>query len=157
MTKKTLMIISMIADSVDIVTGWVPGPWTPFVDIPVTVIHFLYAGPKAFFVLGEYLPGLGVLPLYTIAASLYDTTSRKTTTLETTVVDTEIVAEAPRRPCLPPPLPRPLSPALPPPLPIAPEPSEVEVKLRHLATLHQSELITEEEYQAKRREILAGL
>jgi hypothetical protein len=117
MTKKTLLTISAVADSIDLVTGWVPGPWSIIVDVPVTIAHFLYAGPRAFIVLLEYAPVVGVLPIYTIAAMSYDKSSDETPQppqpLDATIIEAEIIP--PRRQALK---------ALPPPLPSAPRKSK---------------------------------
>ncbi|MDB6025858.1 MAG: hypothetical protein JWM68_2081 [Verrucomicrobiales bacterium] len=71
MTKKTLLKISAAADALDLVTGWIPGPWTLIVDVPVFICHFLYAGPRALWVLTDNIPIVGILPIYTIAAMAY--------------------------------------------------------------------------------------
>lgn len=71
-SRKTLLTVSAIADALDLLGfGLLPGPWSLLIDLPVTVIHFLYAGPKAFVVLAEYIPGVGFLPCYTMAAWFY--------------------------------------------------------------------------------------
>lgn len=112
MTKKTLLVISGIADSIDIATGWIPGPWSVFVDVPVTIAHFLYAGPKAFVVLLEYVPVVGVAPIYTLAAMSYpdspDSFSKaggvaRPAAPHASVIDVEVVA--PRSLATPPPVP----------------------------------------------------
>ncbi len=72
-SKKTLLITSVVADVVDVLflVGISPGPWSIITEAPVTVIHFMYAGPRATIVLGEFIPFAGFLPIYTIAALLY--------------------------------------------------------------------------------------
>jgi hypothetical protein len=72
MTKNTLLAVSGIADTFDLAFGWIIGPWTIVVDLPVTIIHVWYAGPRALFTLAEYVPFVGVLPLYTLLAMSYD-------------------------------------------------------------------------------------
>jgi hypothetical protein len=72
-SRKTLLIASVIADAVELLTVWFWGgtQWFPFLETPVIVLHFMYAGPKAALAMFDLIPGLGLLPLYTIAALLY--------------------------------------------------------------------------------------
>jgi len=72
-SKKTLVTASIIADAVDVLllVGISPGPWSVITEGPVTVMHFMYAGPRAVVVLAEFIPFAGLLPIYTIAALLY--------------------------------------------------------------------------------------
>ena len=72
-SRKTLLIASVVADVVDLLTVSFGGgtQWFPFIEIPVVILHFMYAGPKAALAMFDLIPGLGLLPLYTIAALLY--------------------------------------------------------------------------------------
>jgi hypothetical protein len=67
-TKKHLLIASLIADALDFaVIGQMPGlSW--FIDIPLIAMHVAYAGPAGFSTLLELVPVVGTLPLFTIAA-----------------------------------------------------------------------------------------
>ena len=60
-SKKTLLAVSMVADAVDVLllVGISPGPWSIITEAPVTVMHFMYAGPKAAIVLTEFIPFAG--------------------------------------------------------------------------------------------------
>lgn len=68
MTRKDLITASIIADVLDIfVIGQIPGlSW--FVDIPVIIMHVSFAGSAGFSTLLELVPGVGTLPVFTIAA-----------------------------------------------------------------------------------------
>lgn len=74
-SKKTLIMASIVADAVDVLllVGISPGPWSVITEAPVSVMHFMYAGPRAVAVLTEFIPFAGFLPIYTIAALLYPT------------------------------------------------------------------------------------
>lgn len=63
---KTLLIASVVGDILDLFTLSLP-----VFDLPITVLHFMYAGPLAIATLTEYIPVIGGLPLYTVAAFLY--------------------------------------------------------------------------------------
>lgn len=71
MTKRNLVTVSIFADALDVaVIGQIPGlSW--FIDIPVILMHLLYAGPKALPTLLELVPVVGTIPLFTIAALSY--------------------------------------------------------------------------------------
>lgn len=68
MTKQQLIIVSVVADVLDVlVIGQVPGlSW--FIDIPIILAHLSYAGPRGWTTLMELVPFVGTLPLFTIAA-----------------------------------------------------------------------------------------
>jgi len=68
MSRKTLLVTSLIADVLDIlVIGQVPGlSW--IIDLPLIVMHVAYAGPSGFSTLVELVPVVGTLPLFTLAA-----------------------------------------------------------------------------------------
>jgi hypothetical protein len=71
MTKSQLIKWSGIRDFLDIIViGQIPGiNW--LLDLPVLIMHLNYAGPVALFTLLEAIPGLGFLPIWTIAAMSY--------------------------------------------------------------------------------------
>lgn len=83
-SRKALIAVSCVADALDFLGfGAFPFFWTFVIDVPVTVIHFLYAGPRAFVVLAEYIPFVGFVPIYTIAALCYDKKSATPTVVDT--------------------------------------------------------------------------
>lgn len=93
-SRKTLLTISAIADALDFAGGGIlVGPWSLIIDVPVTILHFLYAGPRAAIVLAEYIPLVGLVPFYSIAAASYDKAPKPPP-----VVDAEIVTEPPPSP-----------------------------------------------------------
>jgi hypothetical protein len=93
-SRKTLVIASVIADAVELLTVafWGGTQWFPFLETPVIVLHFMYAGPKAALAMFDLIPGLGLLPLYTIAALLYKDPkyARDADPKSTVVVDTGV-------------------------------------------------------------------
>jgi hypothetical protein len=93
-SRKTLLIASVIADAVELLTVsfWGGTQWFPFLETPVIVLHFMYAGPKAALAMFDLIPGLGLLPLYTIAALLYKDPkyTRDACPENTVVVDTGV-------------------------------------------------------------------
>lgn len=68
MTRNQLITASIVADVLDIfVIGQIPGvSW--FIDIPVIVMHVAFAGPGGLSTLLELIPGVGTIPIFTIAA-----------------------------------------------------------------------------------------
>lgn len=72
MTRKQVIIASIVADILDIfVIGQIPGvSW--FIDIPVIVMHVAYAGPSGYSTLLELIPGIGTLPIFTIAGFMHE-------------------------------------------------------------------------------------
>ena len=83
-SRKALLVVSVIADALDFLGfGAFPFFWTLVIDIPVTIIHFCYAGPRALVVLAEYIPFVGFVPIYTLAALFYDKQPRPATVVET--------------------------------------------------------------------------
>ena len=71
MTRKTLIYCSMARDLLNIVgIGAIP-PLSWLLDLPLLVMHFNYAGPKAAFTLLELVPVVGVFPFFTVAAFNY--------------------------------------------------------------------------------------
>jgi hypothetical protein len=154
-SKKTLLTVSIIADAVDVLllAGISPGPWSIITEGPVTVMHFMYAGPRAIAVLTEFIPIAGFLPIYTIAALLYPNPNK-----QPKVIDVRTVPPPMHRP--------PVVPTdlpvitLPPPMPARKESlanGQTEDRLRKLDDLFQRKLITDEEYRAKRQEILTEI
>jgi hypothetical protein len=71
MTKGDLIKISMVADFLDfVVVGQIPVlSWV--IDIPVIIMHVIYAGPSGLSTLLELVPIVGILPVFTIAAAGY--------------------------------------------------------------------------------------
>lgn len=71
MTRQQLIIVSIVADVLDvIVLGQIPGlSW--FIDIPVICMHLAFAGPKGWTTLTELIPVVGTLPIFTVAAFLH--------------------------------------------------------------------------------------
>jgi hypothetical protein len=67
-SRKTLLIVSLIADALDImVVGQIPGlSW--IIDLPVIAMHVAFAGPAGFSTLLELVPVVGTIPLFTLAA-----------------------------------------------------------------------------------------
>jgi hypothetical protein len=70
-TRKQLIIASMIADALDLlmigqipVVGW-------FIQVPVLAMHVAYAGNVGWAMLLELVPVAGTLPMFTIAAMSY--------------------------------------------------------------------------------------
>lgn len=83
-SRKTLLVVSGIADALDFLGfGAFPFFWTFVIDIPITIIHFCYAGPRALVVLAEYIPFVGFVPIYTLAALFYDKQQKPTTVVDT--------------------------------------------------------------------------
>lgn len=71
MTKKELVIWSILRDLLDLVgIGQIP-PFNWMLSAPVQLMHFSYAGAKATTCLLEMIPLVGVLPIFTIAALSY--------------------------------------------------------------------------------------
>lgn len=157
MTKKTLLIISGIADSVDLVTGWIPGPWSFIVDVPVTIAHFVYAGPKAFVVLLEYVPVVGVAPIYTLAAMSYpdkDSVGTRVTvppplSHDGAVIDVEIIPTRANSTRTLPPVPNASAART-----DARTPGQ---RLQQITQYRNDGLITEAEFEAKKAEILEAI
>jgi hypothetical protein len=71
MTKSQLIKWSGVRDFLDIIViGQIPGlNW--LLDLPLFIMHLNYAGPRAFFTLLEAIPGVGLIPIWTIAAMSY--------------------------------------------------------------------------------------
>lgn len=71
MTKQTLVILSVIADLLDLfVVGQIPGlSW--IVDIPLILMHVSFAGSKGWLTMLEIIPLAGTFPVFTIAGMLY--------------------------------------------------------------------------------------
>lgn len=88
-SRKTLITASIIADAVDVLflVGISPGPWSAITEGPVTMMHFMYAGPRAVAVLAEIIPFAGFLPIYTIAALLYPKPKRPALVIDITPVE----------------------------------------------------------------------
>ncbi len=87
-SRKLLIAVSAIGDGLDFLGfGAFPFFWSVVIDAPITILHFLYAGPRALVVLAEYIPMVGFLPIYTIAALAYDKPANKSRPPETTVID----------------------------------------------------------------------
>jgi len=63
---RTLLIASIAGDVLDLFDAGLP-----ILDLPVTILHFMFAGPIAALTLTEYIPIVGMLPLYTTACFLY--------------------------------------------------------------------------------------
>jgi hypothetical protein len=71
MTKSQLIAWSAVRDALDLTpVGHIP-LLDQLLDMPIIVMHFKYAGPKAFAVLPELVPFVGVLPVFTIMALMY--------------------------------------------------------------------------------------
>ncbi|MBL9118516.1 MAG: hypothetical protein JNL80_01220 [Phycisphaerae bacterium] len=71
MTKSQLILLSAVRDVLDFTPiGHIP-VLDQLLDIPVIVAHFRYAGPRAFVVIPELMPLIGILPLYTLVALFY--------------------------------------------------------------------------------------
>lgn len=71
MSKRTVLILSLLADALDL-TGI--GHFFPFgllIDIPITCVHVAYAGKRGLATVLEMVPFGGLLPIFTIAALLY--------------------------------------------------------------------------------------
>ena len=66
MTKSTLIKLSLIGDAL----GLVPVLGT-IISIPLLIVHYSYAGPRALWCLIEMLPMVGFLPIFSIAAAMY--------------------------------------------------------------------------------------
>lgn len=113
--------------------------------MPVTVLHFLYAGPRAVFVLAEYIPFVGFLPIYTVAALCYDKARGKATVID--------VAGTPVAP--------PLLPVEVPSFSVQKQhtgmDASVEDRLRKLEELFRQKLISEAEYGTQKQRILEEL
>lgn len=160
-SRTTLLTVSIIADLIDLVgLGLAPGPWSLIIDAPVTALHFLYAGPKALVVLAEYIPGVGMLPCYTLAALFYY--KQPAATPVPAPVRTVTADAAPPRQSRPP-VTRPILmteeviPLKPASTGDAARKSSTEERLHKLAELRQRGLITDEELAEKKRQILAEL
>ena len=70
-SRKTLLIASLIADLLDLLlVGQVPG-LSYFIDGPLIAMHVAFAGPAGLATLLELVPVIGTLPLFTIAAMRY--------------------------------------------------------------------------------------
>ena len=71
MTKKHLMIVSLIADGLDLMlVGMIPG-LSLVIDLPVVAMHVAYAGPSGLLTLLEAVPLVGFVPIFTAAAMMY--------------------------------------------------------------------------------------
>ena len=71
MTRTQLVAISVIRDALDfVVIGQIPGlNW--ILNIPVIILHYRFAGPRALITLFENVPGIETLPCFTAAALAY--------------------------------------------------------------------------------------
>ena len=71
MTKSQLIAWSVARDVLDLTPiGHIP-LIDQLLDMPIIAMHFKYAGPRAFAVLPELVPFVGVLPVFTIMALMY--------------------------------------------------------------------------------------
>ena len=71
MSMKSLIAISLIADGLDLLlVGQIPG-LSLIIDGPLLALHFKYGGVKALPTLLELIPGVGTLPVFTMAALQY--------------------------------------------------------------------------------------
>lgn len=71
MSKKTLLAVSVFSDVLDLaIVGQIPG-LNLLIDLPVVAMHVYYAGPKGLWTLLELLPGVGFVPVFTMAAMSY--------------------------------------------------------------------------------------
>lgn len=71
MTKSQLIAWSAARDVLDLTpVGHIP-LLDQLLDIPIIAMHFRYAGPRAFAVIPELVPLVGVLPVFTIMALMY--------------------------------------------------------------------------------------
>jgi hypothetical protein len=68
MDRNTLLFASLIADGLDLfVVGQIPG-LSYVIDVPLVLMHVIFAGPAGFSTLLELIPVVGTVPLFTIAA-----------------------------------------------------------------------------------------
>lgn len=71
MDRKTLIFVSILTDTLDIlVIGQIPGVGT-IVDLPAAIMHFIFAGPAALVTLFDMVPAIGILPIFTVMAFAY--------------------------------------------------------------------------------------
>jgi hypothetical protein len=67
-SRKNLIIASLVADALDIaLVGQIPG-LSYFIDLPVIAMHVIYAGPGGLATLLELVPVVGTLPIFTLAS-----------------------------------------------------------------------------------------
>lgn len=68
--RTTLIICSLIADALDFfVAGQIPIlSW--IIDIPVIIMHVVFAGAKGFLMIFELIPIVGTIPLFTAMSFL---------------------------------------------------------------------------------------
>jgi hypothetical protein len=68
MTRKTLLIASLIADLLDLlVIGQIPG-LSYLIDGPLIAMHVAFAGPAGLATAFELVPIVGTIPIFTLAA-----------------------------------------------------------------------------------------
>ena len=74
MDSRSLLVLSVIADILDLlVIGNIPGlSW--FIDIPLILLHFAAGGPAALVALLEAIPLVGLVPIFTWLAWRYHNT-----------------------------------------------------------------------------------
>lgn len=165
---KTLIVASLIADFCDLFTIFIlgaPGPHSLVIDVPITILHFMFAGPIALVTFTEYIPLLGLLPLYTVAAFVYLGLEKKSAPPPQPVPQTASEPEYPKNVTPPPP-----ARALFPPNTVitdvdadARRPREnaqtknVADRLAKLAQLLREQHISQAEHDAKRQQILEEL
>jgi hypothetical protein len=71
-TRTSLVVSSLMADGLDLIgVGQIPVlSWV--IDVPILLMHLRYAGVHGFFTIAELIPGVGTLPIFTIAALGYE-------------------------------------------------------------------------------------
>ena len=71
LTRKLLIIASLVADALDIaVVGQIPG-LSYAIDLPIIAMHVAFAGPAGLATLLELVPMVGTVPMFTAAAMMY--------------------------------------------------------------------------------------
>lgn len=155
-SRKMLLLFSLIADLLDIFCfgGLMPGWWSLIIDVPITIIHFLHAGPKALITLAEYVPFLGFLPCYSGAAFFLYNLNDEVDRLQAAKSSAPSSTQPPQPPLDAKPASvidvEPVARQV-----VQPEPAtDLEMRLQRILRLWQQGGLTEAEYQAKRQEIL---
>jgi uncharacterized membrane-anchored protein YitT (DUF2179 family) len=88
MTRTQLILVSAIRDALDFaIVGQIPG-LNIALNIPVIIMHYRFAGPRALITLFENVPGVETLPCFTAAAISYpDPQTRLTKAVEARVIE----------------------------------------------------------------------